>query len=114
MTPDSPSIPELERELLGALCSIVLPSATREHAIRALAKYEWTTPDHRVVYEALRRAGKRDAGEIREHLRADVTRLGFPDIEWAPYFEARILTAADIDMLTRTLLNVTPDAPNPA
>jgi hypothetical protein len=108
MLPNSSTISELEREILAALCNIELPEASREHAIRALANYEWTMPDHRVIYEALRRAGHWGPGEIRERLKADVTRLGFPDIEWALYFETSNRTAGDIVMLIRELLNAAP------
>jgi hypothetical protein len=114
MASNFPIMSELERKILGALCTIALLSTVREHAVRALAEYEWISPDHRVIYEALRRFGHRDGVEIREHLKAEVTRLGFPDIEWAPYFEACNPTAADVDRLVRELLNAAPYAPNGA
>jgi hypothetical protein len=108
MLPNYSTIFELEREILAAVCNIELPETSREHAMRALAKYEWTLPDHHVIYEALRRSGHPGQGEIRERLKAEVTRLGFPDIEWALYFETSNRTAGDIVILIRELLNAAP------
>jgi|HubBroStandDraft_6_1064221.scaffolds.fasta_scaffold1210163_2 hypothetical protein len=103
---------ELERELLNILCAGVLSEEERGQTVLSLAEYEWKSPDHRVIFEALRRARQLDASEIRERLRAEVTRLGFPDIDWAEYFHPLYTDKAQIEKLIRALLNGAREGPN--
>lgn len=110
MAPNDFTISDLENALLAALCGASLSAESRNHAIRALSKYDWTVPDHRVIYEALRRSGNRTDNELREYLKAEVTRLGFPDLDWELYLAVPATGAADAEILIRELLNYAPDA----
>ena len=109
MTNHSPNTFEPECEILGALCSAALSLDRRARALQDLTEYFWHSPDHRVIYEALRRSRERDAVALHEYLRAEVTRLGFPDIDWALYLSPRNPSATEIEILVHTLLALTPD-----
>jgi hypothetical protein len=103
---------ELERELLNILCAGVLSEEERSQTVLSLAEYEWKSPDHRVIFEALRRARQLDASGIQERLKSEVTRLGFPDIDWAEYFQPVHMDKAQIERLIRALLNRALEGPN--
>ena len=89
---------------LGALCTGPLSLEDRSEALRSLADYNWILPDHRVIYEALRRSRQRNSAALREHIVAEITRLGFPDIEVEPFFNPCTLTKAEIVGLANALL----------
>jgi hypothetical protein len=96
---------EIERRLLAALCSTTsLTFGDRIDTLRSLVDYNWTNPDHRVIYEALRRSRQRDSAALREHISAEITRLGFPDIDIEPFFTPCTLTNAEIVGLANALL----------
>jgi hypothetical protein len=95
---------EIERLLLGALCMGPLTPQDRSDTLRNLADYNWTSPDHRVIYEALRRSRQRESTALREHIVAEITRLGFPDIEVEPFFNSCTLTKAEVVRLANALL----------
>jgi hypothetical protein len=100
---------EVERLLVGALCAGPLSPEDRSDALRSLADYNWIQPDHRVIYEALRRSRQRRAAALREYIVAEITRLGFPDIEVEPFFNPCTLTKAEIVGLANALLAAGPD-----
>jgi hypothetical protein len=100
---------QLERVLLGALCTAPLTPEDRSDTLRSLADYNWVHPDHRVIYEALRRSRQRRSATLREHIVAEITRLGFPDIEIEPFFNPCTLTKAEIVRLANALLAAGPD-----
>jgi len=103
---------QVERTLLGALCTRPLSQQERDTLLRRLAEYNWRSPDHRVIYEALRRGRQSDSGGLRHHVIAEVTRLGFPDIDLAPYFVPSTLSDAEIEKLAEALL-AAPDSEAP-
>ena len=74
-----------------------------ERQLRELENYRWHEPEHRVVYEALKVAVRRNREPLREQLPAEATRMGFPDVDWAAYFEAPDSAAADLPELLREL-----------
>lgn len=96
---------ELERELLAALCAAGNSFSGRESVMRTLADYTWQSADHRIIFEALRRCGPRRIDETREFLAAEVTRLGFPDIDLAQYFVSVPARSSHIERLLNALLN---------
>jgi hypothetical protein len=98
---------EVEHTLLRALCAPPLSYHERDAILRRIADYNWRSPDHRVIYEALRRSRQPNSGALREHIVAEITRLGFPDIDIAPFFEPSALSNADIEKLSGTLLAAT-------
>ena len=95
---------QVERTLLCALCSRPLSQQERAALLRRLAEYNWRSPDHRVIYEALRRGRQIHSGGLRHHVIAEITRLGFPDIDLAPYFAPSTLSYAEIERLAEALL----------
>lgn len=104
MATQSRNTKEIERRLLGALCAGPLSLDDRLEALRSLANYNWTLPDHRVICEVLRRSRQRNSTALREHITAEITRLGFPDVEVEPFFAPCNLTADEIDALASALL----------
>ncbi|MFY9730752.1 MAG: hypothetical protein WB723_06555 [Candidatus Acidiferrales bacterium] len=109
MATQSLNTEEVERLLLGALCTGPLTLENRTDTLRRLADHNWIHPDHRVIYEALRRSRQRHSAALREHIVAEITRLGFPDIEVEPFFNPCTLTKAEIAGLANTLLSAGPD-----
>ena len=104
MATQSRDTKEIERRMLGALCMGPLSLDDRSEALRSLAHYDWILPDHRVIYEALRRSRQPNSAALREHIVAEITRLGFPDIDVEPFFNACSLTRAEIVELANALL----------
>jgi hypothetical protein len=56
-----------------------------------------------VVYEALRAIRSRDPSTRRDQLPAQVTRMGFPDLDWSLYFGGAELPTSGIEDLIRRL-----------
>ncbi|MGA8142526.1 MAG: hypothetical protein WB987_01400 [Candidatus Acidiferrales bacterium] len=110
MATSSPNLIALECELLGGLCASVLSIEERGKTLRELAGYDWRSPDHRVIYEALRRSRQSDRTALREFIVAETTRLGFPDIDCTPYFTRSGVASAEIRKLVDALLASGPDA----
>lgn len=104
MATRSPDTKEIESRVLSALCAGLLSLDDRSEALRKLANYNWILPDHRVIYEALRRSRHLDSAALREHISAEITRLGFPDIGIEPFFNPCTLTKAEIVGLANALL----------
>jgi hypothetical protein len=112
MATQSRDTKEIERRVLGALCVGPLSPDDRSEALRSLANYSWILPDHRVIYEALRRSRLRIPAVLREHVVAEITRLGFPDIEVEPFFAPCTLTKGEIVGLADALLAAGRTPPN--
>lgn len=106
MATQSRDTKEIERLVLGALCAAPLPLEDRGEVLRSLANYNWILPDHRVIYEALRRSRQRNPAALREHVVAEITRLGFPDIDVEPFFNPCNLTKAELVALANASLVV--------
>jgi hypothetical protein len=104
MATQSRDTKEIERRMLGALCMGPLSLDDRSEALRSLANYDWILPDHRVIYEVLRRSRQRNSAALRENIVAEITRLGFPDIDVEPFFNPCSLTKAQIVGLVNALL----------
>jgi hypothetical protein len=94
----------LEREILRALCSSQHLTAERGGLLRALASHDWENPEHRIVYEALQRSLARGSGALRSELPATATRMGFPDVDWAEYFQpSEASQATEVERCIRAL-----------
>lgn len=99
----SPRISEIERRILRALCQCADAGTARGQPLHELENHRWHEPEHRVVYEALERTGRRSGEPLREQLAAEAVRMGFPDVDWAVYFEAPDSAAAGLPELLREL-----------
>jgi len=101
---------DVEHALLSGLCCGAVSLTERDAVLGKLAAYGWRQNDHRVIFEALRRSRHTDARALREYLVAEITRLGFPDIDVAPFFQAAAAQAPDVEKLLRILLAARRDA----
>ncbi len=99
----SPRISEIERGILRSLCRSAEAGAAPEGPLRELGKYRWHEPEHRVVYEALEEVSRHGGRPSREHLPAQAARMGFPDLDWAAYFEPPEPASAELPELLREL-----------
>lgn len=103
---DSPTrIASLERSVLRALCAWVGVAAKWETVNSSLVDYVWQEPEHKVVYEALRRIRSRSTKAWRDQLPAQATRMGFPDVDWESYLDVNEtpLSQKQLDELIRDL-----------
>ncbi|HTX15067.1 MAG TPA: hypothetical protein VMD77_07220 [Candidatus Baltobacteraceae bacterium] len=80
------STADLERNIVRALCHAKLSRATWIKITRALGEYTWRDVEHGLVYAAVDRLSAGSPKLLREQLPAQATRMGFPDIDWEPYF----------------------------
>jgi hypothetical protein len=94
---------EIERKLLAALCSRALDYPTRAAILDALRAYTFANPDHDVIFSALAKIPPAASEHIRETLGAQLTRLGFPDIDVNPIFELEPPSTEKIEALLRQL-----------
>jgi len=99
----SSTIAALERLVLRALCAGAGNAVDWERLASELSVYHWQDPDHKVVYQALRAIKSRDSKTRRDELPAQVTRMGFPDVDWSLYFESDGLSAPEIEELITRL-----------
>jgi len=119
-----PALIRLESRILRALCCasdsvaaahLTAPSPSnpsprtnnptaRTTILASLSTHHWQDPEHRVLFEALTRLPARSATELREHLPAQATRMGFPEVNWDAYFAPSTDNAA-IETLVAELLN---------
>jgi hypothetical protein len=80
------TIQSLEMRILQLLCAHI-PGDVLTSSLAILISYPWRDPEHRVVYDAVRRIGFLSPALRRRELAAEVTRMGFPDIDCSAYFE---------------------------
>jgi hypothetical protein len=109
---DNPSALELEREILRVFCTLAAPSSVLRSAMLSLDHHSWSDPKHRVLFDALRRIHPGRAAALREELPGMATRMGFPDVDWAPYFQPSKLAPADFEAAVRAVTLV-PDTRPP-
>lgn len=109
---ESRRIVDLERQILGALCNPLAESPLPQQAplksnaglAGRLLAHNWRDEEHRVVFDAILRLPGRSAAELREQLPAQATRMGFPDVEWADYFDSARPEVKSLDELITELL----------
>ncbi len=85
----SPQI-EIERKLLAALCQPMLEPETRSAILSRLKHHVFAEADHQVIYRALATMPQLDAAELPGALMQAVTRLGFPDVDFAWLFRETV------------------------
>jgi hypothetical protein len=77
----------VERNLLGETIRIGTPKR-RQQVTAELKDYSWQAHDHQIVFEALCRLASYAGEGFEQRLKAEATRMGFPDIDWTRYFTA--------------------------
>lgn len=70
----------IEQELLRFLYASTKHLGERRLVLQRLAPYSWCDNDHRILFEAIRELLARNSQEVLDHLPAELTRRGFPDI----------------------------------
>lgn len=100
---------QIERDVLRSLCSGVADFETWKRAFARLATHEWRDPEHKVIYDALGAIRSTNSKTRRGELPAQVTRMGFPDVDFGKYFDADGLPVAPIDQLIDRLLSTDAD-----
>jgi hypothetical protein len=93
----------LERRILQALCGLEIAPQNWDRLAGSISEYSWREPDHRVVYDALRGIRTQDSTTRRDQLPAQVTRMGFPDVDWSLYFGSEEMPDCEIEELIRRL-----------
>lgn len=107
---------DLERAVLCAICceftehgdshDNATQNPVREalrDAVRDLADYSWLGTEHAVVYMAIAKLQPSGDATIWEELPAQVTRMGFPDVDWKLYLQPNDAPRVEIAELVRTL-----------
>ncbi len=74
------SIPSDETQLLRFLCATGENIAQRRRVWQQLSVYSWRDNDHRILFETIGELLARNSQAILDHLPAELTRCGFPDI----------------------------------
>lgn len=104
-TAPPPNRIELERKILCALCAAANGATSTFDAKTLLNKYVWRDSDNRVVFESLiGLSSKLTPAQLREHLPAQATRLGFPDVAWENYLASENGDGDDVHNLIEQLL----------
>lgn len=91
-----------ERQVLQALCH---GASGNGKALDALRGYRWREPLHQALFDLLNDMRGAVPELIRDQLPARLTRRGFPDFDFAQWFQPQPLTRDEIERLTRLLLD---------
>jgi hypothetical protein len=95
---------ELELEILRAFCTLAVRSIELRSAMVSLERHSWRDPEHRIVYDALRRIHPGRPAALREELPGMATRMGFPDVDWALYFAPTKIKPAEFEAAVRAVM----------
>jgi len=101
------TICDLEQAILIALCSDSMAADVRGKILARLTSHQWREAEHRIVYEALQRAGARDGAGIQERLPGHATRVGFPDVNWQLYFAVETVAKMNVFHVVQELFRMT-------
>lgn len=101
---NSVSCSENEIQLLRFLCASSEDIAHRRELAQKLRQYSWHGNDHRILFEAIGELLARSSQRVLEHLPAELTRRGFPDISCDPLSAASELTPDAALALAKKLL----------
>ena len=94
---------QVEQLLLAALCAPALSCQTRTEIVERLAVHKFVYPEYEVIFRALAKMRHATAEHIRETLGAQLTRMGFPDIDVELIFELAGPAAAKVKTLLQQL-----------
>jgi hypothetical protein len=84
-----------ERHLLRALCQ-TSDSALRRRALEVLPLHRWTHRDHQLIFETWALLARTGTRVTRETLAAQLTRAGFPEMDFDALFAPLHSPAADL------------------
>jgi len=69
-----------------------------------LAGYGWREPIHQIIFTCLTGLSARSPLTVRERLAECATRKGFPDVDWAEFFPASVISTGEFAVILRQLL----------
>jgi len=98
--------PQLERNTLRFLCSVLIKGGTRGEICKLLDPTVFQDPLRRVVFEEIRELGPIDSRRLRELLPARVTNRGFPDFDLRTFLAPHEASEKDIDELFESALEL--------
>lgn len=87
MPPRDTSVSRIENEaqLLRFLCASSADDiGQRRKVCQRLSRYSWRDNDHRILFESIGELLARNSQAILDHLPAELSRRGFPDISCDP------------------------------
>ena len=93
-----------ETRLLQFVCDANEDTPARGSVIRTLADYGWLDADNEILFEAIRELFARNPRDILDHLPAELTRRGFPDLSWEPLRQHSRLVGVEAVALVGELL----------
>ncbi len=98
--------PQLERNTLRFLCSVLIKGGTRGEICKLLDPTVFQDPLRRVVFEEIRNLGPIDSRHLRQLLPARVTNRGFPDFDLRAFLAPHEASEKDIDELFESALEL--------
>ncbi|HVA16571.1 MAG TPA: hypothetical protein VMV59_02545 [Candidatus Dormibacteraeota bacterium] len=93
-----------ETRLLQFVCDATEDKPARGSVIRMLADYGWLDADNEILFEAIHGLFARNSRDILDHLPAELTRRGFPDLSWEPLKQRSRLLGVEALALAGELL----------
>lgn len=93
-----------ETRLLQFVCDATEDKPVRGNVIRMLADYAWLDADNEILFETIRELFARNSRDILDHLPAELTRRGFPDLPWEPLKQRSRLAGVEAVALAGELL----------
>jgi hypothetical protein len=103
--PHSKQSTQLERQILRLLITRQIEAPKWIEIERELGSYPWRESDHAMIYQAILRIRNRGGRNSREALAVETTRMGFPDLNWKPFFQTKPAGSAEpkLEQLLRRL-----------
>jgi len=98
--------PELERNTLRFLCSVLIQGGTRGEICKLLDPSVFRDPLRRVIFEEIRELGAIDSRQLRQLLPSRVTNRGFPDFDLRGFLAPYEVTENEIDHLFESALEL--------
>ncbi len=96
-------ISRLEEDILKVLCQGTAEGPAREFMREHLRNYRWHEPAHQIIFQALLAIPSKSVEMICAELPAQLTRMGFPDLEWERLFEGELLSKSEAEDLVRRI-----------
>jgi hypothetical protein len=98
MRMDQPS----EIQVLRVLCLGTPQGSVKEIGVSLLRDYNWRNAAHKAFWDALCAVPSENPDVLRQLLPSQLTRLGFPDVEWEELFVPHALSKEKaIDLMLR-------------
>lgn len=101
---------ERELRVLNALCRGVVRGAEQAEVLRLLQGHRFSDALHAEVFRALCALPPESDTPLEQHLAAQLTRRGFPDVNLEPYFAPSSLSPAAVLREVRDLLTAARDS----